>query len=435
MKYILSIIFVFLFFLSSCSNSNIFNHDSVKHNSGQAALNFDKNGIPSKVVSITAYLIRNKADTLMRKIDIVNNPGNSIIFTGVPLGKWHLKMIAQNKAGSIIYSGTDDILIKPGETSNVKLNLMPDKNKTGSVHITVNWGKSNQHWLNYPDNPIFTRLNNPSRPNGVSTAKIIFDKGIYKMFYICIYNSGKGNIWYAESSNGITWQNILEEPVFENDTRGTWDDYTVGPGAIIKDDNGNYKLYYNGWSSQEGKWQVGLALSTDCIHWHRYPYPVLKANDSNEFKIGAVSVIKNNNLYYMYYSSSPRDNYNNMRINLAVSRDGIHWDKYSGNPILSPSFPWEGIGVTFPAVIYDNNRFVMIYSSKDRTKFGIAYSKDGKNWIKNFNYEFSNMMTRNKWSQINYPFLLKVGNKYRLYYTATSSNNSMEICLLQASKL
>ena len=133
----------------------------------------------------------------------------------------------------------------------------------------------------------------------------------------------------------------------------------------------------------------------------------------------------------MYYGSNPKDNYNNMKINLALSDDGIHWNKYSGNPILKPSFAWEGAGVTFPAVIYDNNRFVMIYSNEDRTKFGAAYSKDGRTWIKNSGFILSNKMINKKWSQINYPFLIKIGDEYRLYYTATTKGNLMQICLVK----
>jgi predicted GH43/DUF377 family glycosyl hydrolase len=435
MKYILSTILLLIFILYGCSNNTISKNESTNDNSGKASLNFRNPGIPANVARITAFLTNSNTDTLSRTLNVLSNSSTSISFIGVHKGKWYLKVIAQDRTGRTVFSGKDYVLIQPGKISKVNLNLIPDNKNTGGAKIIVNWGKPKVNWIDSPNNPIFTAMKNPSHPIRVSTSKIIFDKGIFKMFYLSGYNSGKPNIWYAESTDGIKWKNTLEEPVFERDTRGAWDDHTVGPGAIIKDKDGNYRLYYNGWSTQGGKWQIGLALSTDCIHWHRYPFPVLKANDSNEFKIGVVSVLNINHLYFMYYSSSPRDNYNNMRINLALSNDGIHWQRYSKNPILKPTFHWEGIGVTFPAVIYDNNSFVMIYGNEDRTKFGIAYSKDGKKWEKNSKYEFSNQMTSNKYSQINYPFLIKVNNEYRLYYTATTQGNSLQICLAQASKL
>ncbi len=315
----------------------------------------------------------------------------------------------------------------------MSLTLYPTGNGTGDVYIYVTWADQNS-WIDYNYNPIFTPSDNPSDPYAVSTSKVIYDNGIYKMWYLCTYNAGKGNVWYAESKDGVNWQNKFDGPIFENGAFNSWDGYTVGPGAILKE-NTIYKMYYNGWNDQYGQWQVGLAASADGIHWERYSEPVLKADSLNEFKVGATTVIKVDDMYYMFYGSSSIYNYDYMRINLATSSDGINWEKYSGNPILSPTESWEGIGVTFPAVIFDNNQFIMIYSSVDRTKFGIAYSNDGKTWTKSSKYILSNQMTKTKWIQINYPFLMKVNNEYRLYYTGTSANGTVEICLAKTLNL
>ena len=420
-------IILFLVFYYGCSNNLVSPIDSNSSQSGQVALKISSNSIPSNVVKVTAMLSQNGEDTLTSSVEPISGSTAELNFTNVHMGTWHLKVNAENSDGLILFTGNTDIQINAGEITNVVLTLMPTDQGAGSIYIQVNWGNQTI-WTDYLYNPLFTPQDNPSLPNAVSTSKILFDNGIYKMWYMCTYNAGKANVWYAESQDGINWQNKFNQPVFDNDISGTWDDYTVGPGAIIKDNEGNYRMYYNGWSSQYDQWQIGLATSADGIHWERYNNPVLKADSLNEFKIGVGSVIVYNNMYYLYYDSSPIDNYNNKRINLATSPDGINWTKYSGNPILSPNLSWEGVGISFPAVIYDNSHFIMIYSSTDRTKFGIAYSQDGKTWTKNSNYTFSNQMTNGKWSQINYPFLIKVNNVYKLFYTATSSDNSMEIC-------
>jgi beta-1,2-mannobiose phosphorylase / 1,2-beta-oligomannan phosphorylase len=423
--------FFLIFFFNiyfGCSNNLVSPSLSNTSKSGQVALKISGGSIPNNVVKVTAILSQLGKDTLKSSVEPIPGSSAELNFTNVFVGTWHLKVNADNNNGVILYTGDTDIQINAGEVTNVTLTLVPTNQGTGGVFIQVNWGNQNS-WIDYLHNPIFTSQDNPSLPNAVSTSKILYDNGIYKMWYLCTYDAGKANVWYAESQDGINWQNKFNQPVFDSNISGTWDDYTVGPGAIIKDNEGNYRMYYNGWSSQYGQWQVGLATSADGIHWERYDNPVLKADSSNEFKIGVVSVIVYNNIYYMYYSSSPIDNYDNMRINLATSPDGLNWAKYSGNPILSPTLSWEGIGVTFPAVIYDNNHFIMIYSSSDRTKFGIAYSQDGIIWTKNSSYIFSNQMTNNNWSKINYPFLMKVGNEYKLYYTASTSDNSLQICL------
>ncbi len=435
MKRLLQVLFVILLVIYfGCSNNLVSPSLSNSSESGQVALKISSDSIPSNVVKVTAILSRSGEDTLTNSVEPISGNSATLNFTSVAVGTWHLKVNADDNSGVILYTGETDIQISAGEVTNVTLTLIPTGHGTGSVYIQVNWG-SQSSLIDYFYNPIFSPQDNSSVPNAVSTSKILYDNGIFKMWYLCTYNSGKGNVWYAESKDGINWVNKTNTPVFTNDSLGTWDDYTVGPGAIIKDDQGNYRMYFNGWSSQYGEWQVGLATSADGIHWERYNDPVLKADSSNEFKIGAVSVLKYNGTYYMYYSSSPINYYDNMRINLATSSDGLNWTKYSGNPILSPTLPWEGIGVTFPAVIYDNNHFIMVYSSSDRTKFGIAYSQDGKTWTKNSNYLLSNQMTNRKWVQINYPFLIKVGNEYRLYYSATPYGYTVEICMTQSFNL
>jgi len=381
LPFFLILLFAFYF---GCSNNLVSPTLSNTSESGKIALKISSDSIPNNVVKVTAILSQSGEDTLTSSIEPISGSSAELNFTNVHVGTWHLKVNADDNNGIILYTGETDIQINTGEVTNVTLTLMPTNPGTGSVLIQVNWGNQSS-WIDYLHNPIFTPQDNPSFPNAVSSSIVLYDKGIYKMWYLCTYNAGKGNVWYAESQDGINWQNKSNQPVLDNDIPGTWDDYTVGPGALIKDAQGNYMLYYNGWSNQNGQWQIGLATSADGVNWERYNNPVLRADSTNEFKIGVVSVLKFNNIYYMYYNSSPINYYDNLRINLATSTDGLHWTKYSGNPILRPTLQWEGVGVLYPAIIYDNNHFVMIYSNSDRTKFGIAYSQDGKTWVKNSN--------------------------------------------------
>ena len=54
---------------------------------------------------------------------------------------------------------------------------------------------------------------------------------------------------------------------------------------------------------------------------------------------------------------------------------------------------------------------------------------------KNSNYLLNNQITNQKWAQINYPFLMKVSNEYRIYYSATPSGYTVEICMAQSFNL
>lgn len=432
-NYLIQIVLFVALIFSSCSKDVITNPGTTGTSSlsqGSVSLRMDKNTAPNNAVKVVAYLYLTNYDTLSETMNLINDTSANILFQSVPAGNWHLEVNVLDSMQTVIYTGKTDVNILAGITTQVSLTLVPTGQGTGGIEITVNWGQNSSAWVDYQGNPIFTVADNPSYPNAVSTAKIIYDNGMYKMWYFCTYNAGKGNIWYADSKDGIHWQSPYSQAVFTNGNSGAWDDYTVVPNSIIKEDS-VYLLYYVGWQSQYGQRQIGLATSTDGINWERYPNPVIKADSLDNYQVAGCSVLNVNGKFYMYYDTTPLDNYNNKKINVAFSSDGIKWTNYSGNPILTASEPWESIGILAASVIYDNGQFVMIYSSSDRTKFGIAFSKDGVNWNKSPNPAFTLDNTNQKYSQINYPFLMKAGNEYRLYYTATSSNNGIELCLTQ----
>ena len=365
---------------------------------------------------------------------ISNDSLGELSFTNVPIGQWHLKVLAENSDEKIIYSGKADVTVIEDQTVNVYLTLTPVSSGSGNINIYVNWNNQNVVWEDYSNNPIFTINDSPSSSIYVSTSKIFYENGIFNMWYLCTYAAGRGNVWYTRSTDGLNWQNMSDQPVFVGRSMPAWDDYTVGPGAILKENN-QYKMYYNGWSDQYGQWQVGLAVSNDGINWERYDNPVLYADSSHEFKVGVSSVLKVNGVYFMYYTSNDIENYDKMRINLATSSDGINWKKYANNPILSPTESWEGIGINFPAVIYDNDRFLMIYNNSERTEFGIAFSQDGYSWTKSPQYVFSIENTNNHYTHINYPFLIKIGDEYRIYYSGTTQDVILNINFARTFKI
>jgi predicted GH43/DUF377 family glycosyl hydrolase len=133
-----------------------------------------------------------------------------------------------------------------------------------------------------------------------------------------------------------------------------------------------------------------------------------------------------NNTYYLYYSGRNLPNY---KIGLATSSDGIHWTKYSGNPILVPTEPWESTGTFYPSVIIDNGIFKMVYSNANpNNALGMATSNDGIHWSKNIsNPIFEMQNTSNNWGigGISYPCFMKINNEYRIYYSGRLPNSAI----------
>ena len=417
---LLKTFFIIILFFSGCKEENLVG--IMNNTKGSVEFKINANTTPTTVQRITAFLTRQNYDTLSTSILINSDSLNVLSLQQVPVGSWHLIVDAANSEGKVIYSGETDIIIVEDETIDVYLTLIPTGSGEGNVNIYVSWGEGS--WIDINDNPIF---DNPSIPYGAAQCKVIFDDNKCKMWYTALFSASQAEIWYVESPDGINWDNSTSFPVLKKGEPGTWDDYRVGVGAVLKDDN-DYKMYFCGWRNQNSVWQVGMAVSNDGINWQKYSEPVLSANET-EFQIGASDVIKKDNMYYMYYTYSSDPYSSEHKISLAISSDGITWNRYSQNPILTATMQWEGNGISYPTVIFDNNKFVMIYQNQFRTAFGSAISNDGIHWTKNVtNSIFGVNNLSNYWtSYINYPFFRKFSREYRLYYTGTGYNSVLKL--------
>ena len=300
---------------------------------------------------------------------------------------------------------------------------MPTANGTGSVYIFVSWGESPGYtWTDYENNPVFTNSGSNYGIQGVQYPRLLIENGTYKMWYKNLENSGVGSVGYAESNDGISWKKISEEPVLEPSyIEGSWDEGYVSSGPVIKE-NGVYKMYYSGAIEAHQQGQIGLATSTDGIHWERYPSPVISYGSGWENSINSNSLVKRDSIYYMYYHGYSISS--GFREGLATSVDGIHWNKYQGNPILYATENWEGTGTFSVSVIYESGIFKMIYMnySDYDMGFGKATSIDGIHWKKdNDNPFFTGKNSANNWtSRPISPCLIKTDNNYRVYYNSSA---------------
>jgi len=386
-------------------------------NKGQVLLKIDKTQKPDNVISLIAYLSRNNFDTLKNVLNFVSDSSADISFNSIEVGTWHLKIDALNENSNVIYTGETDVTVIEGITTQVNLTLLPASSGYGSLYILVNWGTNNSKWIDYNLNPVLVKTGSLFDIGGIIQPKVIFDENIYKMWYSNEANNGVHSIGYATSIDGFHWYRKVDKPVLNPGSTGKWDSYGVSLGAIIKD-NGIYKMYYIGNPAHAGPYQIGLAVSYDGINWTKNPNPVLYADSLLEFSAIASEVLKINNKYYMYYSASTASA--KRVVCLAFSDDGVKWIRYSNNPILSVNEAWEGTGAYYPSVIFDQNKYFMVYQNykESATAFGSATSTDGIVWTKNGrNPIFTQNDTYNKWTNyLQNPYLIKVNNEYRVYY-------------------
>ncbi len=172
-----------------------------------------------------------------------------------------------------------------------------------------------------------------------------------------------------------------------------WDVRRVLRPSVIY--NGSlFMMWYTG-SGQDPQ-RIGLATSEDGVAWTRYQgNPVLTLGSSAQWDANAVNeawVVYDGGQYKMWYGGqvwTSSGDIQSWSIGYATSPDGIHWTKYSGNPVLTkgPSGSWDDKWVWRPIVLVTGSSYVMYYrgvSSQlgSQAKAGMATSSDGIHWTK-----------------------------------------------------
>ena len=286
-------------------------------------------------------------------------------------------------------------------------------------------------WTKYAGNPILEPGSPGSWEEGlVVHSMVIYDDNSYKMWYVgSSDNGGSARIGYAVSSDGIHWDKYAHNPVLEPGVSGAWDNGIVIWPDVIYDGN-IYKMWYT--AVKAGIFRLGYAISSDGIHWIKYvDNPILDLGPPGSWDakgVGDSSVIYDGSKYEMWYVGS--DGSNNMRIGYAISPDGIHWTKYSNNPVLDLGAPgsWDSEMLLHHKVIFDGVIYKIWYVGNDGTnwRIGFATSTDGIHWTK---YQGNPVLigTLESWDGANvaWPNVIFDGNIYKMWY---QGNNSAGWC-------
>jgi len=242
------------------------------------------------------------------------------------------------------------------------------------------------NWIKYAGNPVLVPDPGTWDAGSVEMPSVIRENGLYKMWYSGspTPNSTEDKIGYATSPDGINWTKDPHNPVFVPGS-AAWEAGGVYCPAVLAVDTGGYVMWYQGWDTGVANDQIGIATSPDGINWQRDTIhnPVLKQGVSPEWdRAGVVwpTVVKTNDVYYMYYSGYFTPGGNDTKFGLATSTDeGVTWTKYSGNPLLLPgsSGTWESSMIcNGGALLVGDSLFYLWYSGYNGSlwKIGLATS-------------------------------------------------------------
>lgn len=153
------------------------------------------------------------------------------------------------------------------------------------------------------------------------------------------------------------------------------DPFTVSYPFVLKDES-IFRMYYGSnlnWGAEQKDMAhvIKYAESNDGLNWHRKGIISVDFKNESEYAISRPYVIKENNIYKMWYSYRGEA----YRIGYAESKDGIHFmrkDEEAGIGVSTDG--WDSEMVCYPFLFDHAGERFMLYNGNGygRTGFGLA---------------------------------------------------------------
>jgi predicted GH43/DUF377 family glycosyl hydrolase len=106
--------------------------------------------------------------------------------------------------------------------------------------------------------------------HGAADPYVIRAGDFYYMYFLGQDRAARQRLGVARSRDGIQWEKLRSNPILEIGDPGAFDENGLGEPAVWQKD-GFYWMLYTGRGAGEVR-KLGMARSTDGIHWTKLPY-------------------------------------------------------------------------------------------------------------------------------------------------------------------
>jgi beta-1,2-mannosidase len=185
-------------------------------------------------------------------------------------------------------------------------------------------------WHRVSETPVISPRGDGWESAGTFNPSVVFRDGKIAMLYRAQDKGGTSRLGYAESADGIHFTR-RREPVLSPEKDYEKDGGVEDPRLVRFGDT--YYLTYTGYNKKDA--QLCLATSKDLIHWERKGVilPAYKGRWNVRWtKSGVIVPEKIGGKYWMYYLGTTPDK--NDQIGLASSTDLLHWTDATDAPVL-----------------------------------------------------------------------------------------------------
>lgn len=266
----------------------------------------------------------------------------------------------------------------------------------------------------------------------------------YHLFYAGGDDDGLHRLGMATAKTDQLTQWDRSGPLFDKGKPGAFDArWCVLPHAIRMADD-RWHLYYTGNSGRGTGLSsfpgIGLATSQEGRDWSRFStQPVLarsgEPGSPDAIGIAGGSVLKvqrsdGTSEWRFYYTGCPTTGKAHLlnqqkTICLAVSEDGIHWEKQGAIMLRDPERDYENVGVAGPVVLQREGGGFQMWYSAIGSRWGYycicyAESEDGIFWTRGAESGDNLQLTPtgSGWESqmVEYPSVIREGKRLRLFY-------------------
>jgi len=177
-------------------------------------------------------------------------------------------------------------------------------------------------------------------------------------FYTWRERSGlSGEIGRATASDPLGEWTVDPEPILTVGSAGAWDSAIVAAPSVVRDEAGGYRMYYSGGDAN-GWTGIGLATSSDGVHWTKFDDPVFASN-TTDYAWHQPRVERTADGYIMLYRMAPLTTTlrGQMGLGIATSADGLVWENRTPEPVWERNSISGSNGFWFTASAYHDGRF------------------------------------------------------------------------------
>jgi predicted GH43/DUF377 family glycosyl hydrolase len=239
-------------------------------------------------------------------------------------------------------------------------------------------GVSRLGYATSPDGLRFTRHPEPLfvpaadyERRGVEDPRLVEIDGTYYLTYTA-YDGTDAQLALATSTDLETWQ---RRGVILPANRGRWNVHWTKSGAILPEKvNGKYWMYYMA-DAADGADQLGVAESTDLLHWtESLDAPLLARRpgffDSRVVEPGPPPIVTDKGILLIYNGADDRLVYSTGWA-LFDRRDPTKVIARSDRPVFEAQQPWERVGqvpnvVFVEGLVRDGARWLVYYGAADK---------------------------------------------------------------------